>query len=89
MKVEGIAKRKPQFGYCIEVEFDDPVSIRADARVTVEWDNDVHECEEMPKGIDIIYNGQCWNVWECKDHGRIKQLAAVLHCPYCGRKLGG
>jgi len=88
MKVEGIAKRKPQFGYSIEVEFDDPVSLPADAKVTVEWEETVHDCEEMPAWTDIIYNGQCWNVWRGCGQGREKLLFAVLHCPYCGKKLG-
>ena len=64
-------------------------NIPTGARVTVEWDDSVHECDDLPARTDIIYNGQCWNVWERKEQGRIKQLSAVLYCPYCGRKLGG
>ena len=56
---------------------------------TLSWEvPDVHECDDLPAWTDIIYNGQYWNVWERKEQGRIKQLLAVLYCPYCGKKLG-
>ena len=91
MKVKGIAKRKPQFGYFFEVEVDDLVSIPDDAEVTIEWKepSPVHECSAQPEWAKIIYNGYQWNVWKSLSSvgpGREKFLA-VWYCPYCGEKL--
>ena len=88
MKVEGIVKRKPQFGYSIEVEFDDPVSIRADAKVTVEWDDDVHQCEEMKvSGIELIHSKRFGGQWGLTMEGS-KFVETITYCPGCGKKLG-
>ena len=93
MKVEGIAKRKPQFGYSIEVEFDDTVSIPADAKVTVEWKDPprYHRCRALDKRYDnvevlfeVASDGD-WAIWR----GEELLINQVDACPFCGKKLGG
>jgi len=59
--------------------------IPIDAKVTVEWNADLHECEENSGGvITIERRSGGWYVVELR-HSHI--VGPVPLCPFCGEKL--
>ena len=90
MKVVSVTKRL----YCHEeYAFDAPggIEIPIGAKVTVEWDDNVHECEKLEQArlnVKRYANSDRWYVSDSPD-GYIPNAVMVWYCPGCGKKLGG
>ena len=89
MKVE-IGEVTRVSGGDFSVEFHVPVDtkIPIGAKVTVEWDENVHECEEMKvSGIELIHSKRFGGQWGLTMEGS-KFVETITYCPGCGKKLG-
>lgn len=56
------------------------------AKVTVEWDKNVHRCEELEgTSITLIWSGR-FDPWGLTQKGS-KYIERIQYCPGCGEKL--
>ena len=68
------------------------VSIPIGAKVTVEWDDDVHQCKEARRSSQIMRRRECtwalfgmWGVYGAEE----QYFGIATYCLRCGKKLGG
>jgi len=76
--------------YVFETGYD--VLVPIGAKVTVEWDDDVHQCKEARRSSQIMRRRECtwalfgmWGVYGAEE----QYFGIATYCLRCGKKLGG